>query len=101
MHVIYDSDCANSDLVMMHALCVAGSALKCNHCVPQGGTRRTQTQETRGFGKDACIADSTSLPVIMGFRRCSSMAECLILQSNTAMKVKCCHSDICNNMVII
>uniref|UniRef100_A0A9R1SJ44 Uncharacterized protein n=2 Tax=Cyprinus carpio TaxID=7962 RepID=A0A9R1SJ44_CYPCA len=65
-------------------------------CVPQGGTCCTQTQETRGFGKDACIAARFNFPPFMGFRRCSSMTECLILSSNTAMKVKCCHSDLCN-----
>uniref|UniRef100_A0A8C2HXB4 Uncharacterized protein n=1 Tax=Cyprinus carpio TaxID=7962 RepID=A0A8C2HXB4_CYPCA len=68
-------------------------------CVPQVGTRCTQTQETCGFGKGACIAARFNFPPFMGFRRCSSMTECLILSSNTAMKVKCCHSD--NNMVII
>ncbi|XP_016147513.1 cytotoxin 6-like [Sinocyclocheilus grahami] len=78
-----------------------GSALKCNHCVPQGGTRCTQTQETCDFGKDACIAARFNFPPFMGFRRCSSMTECLILSSNTAVKVKCCQSDLCNNMVII
>ncbi|KAK2900461.1 hypothetical protein Q8A67_008576 [Cirrhinus molitorella] len=78
-----------------------GSALKCNHCVPNGGTRCTLTQETCGFGKDACIAARFNFPPFMGFRRCSSMTECLILQSNTAMKAKCCQSDLCNNAVII
>ncbi len=39
--------------------------------------------------------------LVMGFRRCSSMTECLILSSNTAVKAKCCQSDLCNNMVII
>uniref|UniRef100_A0A8C2ACW5 Membrane attack complex inhibition factor n=1 Tax=Cyprinus carpio TaxID=7962 RepID=A0A8C2ACW5_CYPCA len=66
-----------------------------------GGTRCTQTQETCGFGKDACIVARFNFPPFMGFRRCSSMTECLILSSNTAMKVKCCHFDLCNNMVII
>ncbi|XP_026134445.1 CD59 glycoprotein-like [Carassius auratus] len=78
-----------------------GSALKCNHCVPQGGTRCTPTQETCDSGKDACIAARFNFPPFMGFRRCSSMTECLILSSNTAMKAKCCHSDLCNNMIII
>lgn len=49
-------------LMITRALCVAGSALKCNHCVPRGGTRCTQTQETCGFGKDACIAARFNFP---------------------------------------
>ncbi|XP_051990507.1 cytotoxin 1b-like [Xyrauchen texanus] len=77
-----------------------GSALKCNHCVPLSGTRCTPSQETCGFGKDACISARFMFSPFTGFRRCSSTAECLILQSNTAIKTKCCHTDLCNNVVI-
>ncbi|XP_056301576.1 cytotoxin 7-like [Danio aesculapii] len=78
-----------------------GSALKCHHCVPQSGTRCAASQETCGFGNDACIAARFNFPPFMGFRRCGRMTECLIPQSNTAMKIKCCQSDLCNNVIII
>ncbi|XP_056127598.1 cytotoxin homolog 5-like [Rhinichthys klamathensis goyatoka] len=78
-----------------------GSALKCHHCVPQSGTRCMPSQETCGVGKDACIAARFNFPPFMGFRRCSSKTECAVLQNNTAMKTKCCQSDLCNNVIIM
>ncbi|CAM4587035.1 unnamed protein product [Leuciscus chuanchicus] len=91
----------DSNIVSAQIRPTSGSALKCHHCVPQSGTRCTPSQETCGIGKDACIAARFNFPPFMGFRRCSSKTECAVLQNNTAMKIKCCQSDLCNNVVIL
>ncbi|XP_043072487.1 CD59 glycoprotein-like [Puntigrus tetrazona] len=90
--------------VLLPALVLAlvlanGSALKCYNCVPgtPGGSCVT-TQETCGYKKDTCVSARFISPYSY-FRRCISMADCMILQSSPNMKVKCCQTDLCNTPI--
>ncbi|XP_052404750.1 lymphocyte antigen 6G isoform X1 [Carassius gibelio] len=78
-----------------------GSALKCYNCVPgsPGGSCAT-TQETCGYKKDTCVSARFTIAPYSYFRRCISMAACIILQSSPSIKVSCCQRNLCNTLVI-
>nr|XP_017208227.1 CD59 glycoprotein-like [Danio rerio]BBD52178.1 cocaine-and amphetamine-regulated transcript protein-like 2 [Danio rerio] len=89
-------------LALVLALVFAdGSALKCYNCVPNvpGGSCVTK-EETCGYKKDTCVSARFTSPPFGYFRRCISMADCMILQSSTSIKAKCCQTDLCNTPII-
>ncbi|XP_016309258.1 CD59 glycoprotein-like isoform X1 [Sinocyclocheilus anshuiensis] len=92
--------------VLLLALVVAlvlenGSALKCHNCVPRTpGGRCVTTQETCGYKKDTCVSARFTISPYSYFRRCISMADCMILQSSPYINAKCCQTDLCNTPVI-
>ncbi|XP_016374694.1 CD59 glycoprotein-like [Sinocyclocheilus rhinocerous] len=74
-----------------------GSTLKCYNCVPgTPGGSCVATQETCGYKKDTCVSARFTIPPYSYFRRCISMADCMILQSSPNIKAKCCQTDLCN-----
>ncbi|XP_053342938.1 CD59B glycoprotein-like [Clarias gariepinus] len=86
---------------LLLALCLAlmllsGSALKCNNCVPRSGGRCTNTVETCGYKKDACISARFTNYPFNYFRRCIAMSDCLLLQSTSGIVAQCCQRDLCN-----
>lgn len=82
---MYFHACRN--LIVTFGLCfVTASALKCNHCVPSGsGGRCTNTIETCGYKKDACVsARFTIYP-------CMSFVSCVSLRS---LHFQCCYYNM-------
>uniref|UniRef100_A0A672SLY9 Snake toxin/toxin-like domain-containing protein n=1 Tax=Sinocyclocheilus grahami TaxID=75366 RepID=A0A672SLY9_SINGR len=76
------------------------STLECYNCVPgTPGGSCVATQETCGYKKDTCVSARFTIPPYSYFRRCISMADCMILQSSPNIKAKCCQTDLCNTSV--
>ncbi|XP_016097429.1 CD59 glycoprotein-like [Sinocyclocheilus grahami] len=77
-----------------------GFALICYNCVPgtPGGSCVT-TQETCGYKKDTCVSARFTISPYSHFRRCISMADCMIFQSSPSIKAKCCQADLCNTPI--
>ncbi|XP_028833601.1 CD59 glycoprotein-like [Denticeps clupeoides] len=74
-----------------------GEALVCNRCVPaKAGQRCAVTQETCSASKDTCISARFLTPPYGYFQRCISKVDCMLLQNNSYMKIKCCQKDLCN-----
>ncbi|XP_056301601.1 CD59 glycoprotein [Danio aesculapii] len=85
-------------LALVLALVFAnGSSLVCNRCVPSrpGGSCVT-TKETCGYKQDTCVSARFTIQPYSYFRRCISMADCIILQSSPHMSARCCQTDRCN-----
>uniref|UniRef100_A0A673LV19 Snake toxin/toxin-like domain-containing protein n=1 Tax=Sinocyclocheilus rhinocerous TaxID=307959 RepID=A0A673LV19_9TELE len=70
------------------------------NCVPgtPGGSCVT-TQETCGYKKDTCVSARFTMSPYSYFRRCISMADCMIFQSSPSIKAKCCQTDLCNTPI--
>ncbi|KAF4076492.1 hypothetical protein AMELA_G00215670 [Ameiurus melas] len=76
---------------------MSASALKCNHCISRNGVRCTTTTETCGYKQDACVSAIFLPPSPPSyFRRCISMADCLLLQTTSSIQARCCQRDLCN-----
>ncbi|KAJ8337195.1 hypothetical protein SKAU_G00384150 [Synaphobranchus kaupii] len=74
-----------------------GEALECSHCVPSrpGGTCTT-TVEKCSRKDDACARAEFLTNPYSHFRRCISMSDCRLLQTNAFIKIRCCDTDLCN-----
>ncbi|XP_061654367.1 CD59 glycoprotein [Phyllopteryx taeniolatus] len=78
-------------------LLAAGEALNCHRCVSRvAGEECELTVETCRPEKDGC-AVAKFLRAPYGFyQKCMAMEDCMMLMKNSFIRIKCCHSDMCN-----
>ncbi|XP_060761340.1 CD59 glycoprotein-like [Neoarius graeffei] len=82
--------------LVLSLMLMSGSALKCHHCLPQVRSKCISTIEVCSSQDDACLSAHFTIYPFTYFRRCSSLSDCLILQTSPSIKARCCQSDLCN-----